>query len=146
VSQLEIPDDHALTMQDIEAYLARLPGEITLLACISVWDGYRELMAQTNGLLGATNLNVTSVTRLRDKLTMRRWLHRDRLSRVQPQSGNEAPLLDQRLFVQEGDRLPEIAREIFIGQALWDISALPHHTFSDFAASTAHHFQVEYQA
>lgn len=100
MSQLEIPDDHALTMQDIEAYLARLPGEITLLACISVWDGYRELMAQTNGLLGATNLNVTSVTRLRDKLTMRRWLHRDRLSRVQPQSGNEAPLLDQRLFVQ----------------------------------------------
>ncbi|PKQ81580.1 ATP-grasp domain-containing protein [Aeromonas sobria] len=368
VSQLEITDDYALTMKDIEAYLARLPGETTLLACISVWDGYRELMAQTNGILGATDLDVTSVTRLRDKLTMRRWLHRDKLSqvqahplidalwhrisdrsaffikprtglasfgafradkldqpsqleelwqqactdqayagvfqeepefiiedlirgseycfevivakgqaqvvavhekidmhqqgftvlesacvcppvsmqpvqlaegktfvarclaslgittglfhieakfaeeqgweiveinpriggayilesarhhagvdllslwldsllsqpiqpapplnrrsffrvffgqsgrtlsRIQHQSGNEAPLLDQRLFVQEGDRLPEIEREIFIGQALWDISALPHHKFSDFAASTAHHFQVEYQA
>ncbi|MGY3866384.1 ATP-grasp domain-containing protein [Aeromonas bivalvium] len=366
VSQLEITDGHALTMQDIAACLARLPDEVTLVACISVWDGYRELMAQTNGLLGATDLDVSCVTRLRDKLTMRRWLHGDGLSRVQaqpltdalwqgitdpsaffikprtglasfgafradkldqpdqletlwrqacadqayagvfegepefiiedliqgteycfevivtkgeaqvlavhekidmhqqgftvlenacvcppvsvqaeqlaqgktfvtrclaslevttglfhieakfaerqgwemveinpriggayilestrhhagvdllslwldsllsrplqpvqpsnrrsffrvffgqsgrtlariqPRNGAEVPLLDQRLFVQEGDRLPQIEREIFIGQALWDISALPHHNFSDFAASTAHHFQVEY--
>lgn len=368
VTRFEVSQDHALTMQDITHFLARLPAGVKLIACISVWDGYRELMAATNALLGATDLDVNGVARLRDKLTMRQWLHRHELShieahpltesrwqqiahrdaffikprtglasfgafranqldqlsqltqlwrqacadkayagvfqgepefiiedliagsefcfeviveqgqaeilavhekiemcqqgftvlenacvcppvslqeaqlnagkdfvarclacleigtglfhieakfsapsgweiveinprvggayilestrhhagvnllsrwldsllaqpaipsppanrrsffrvffgqggqtvaRIQPQPTNEAPLLDQRLFVQHGDRLPDTEREIFIGQALWDISDLPEHKFPDFAASTAHHFQVEYRA
>ena len=54
------------------------------------------------------------------------------------------PVVIDKLFVKEGERLPFADREIFIGQALWDITALDV-DLDTFIDSTKNYFSVEYK-
>lgn len=56
------------------------------------------------------------------------------------------PIVVDRLFVKEGECLPSIDREIFIGQALWDITSLPTDELAAFVDTTKAHFSVEYRS
>ncbi|WP_191091528.1 ATP-grasp domain-containing protein [Affinibrenneria salicis] len=75
--------NHALSWQDVSRMLTRLnaAGE-EVLCCISVWEGYRPLMALANQQLGVTDLPVKQVDLLRDKLTLRNQLNACGLSRT----------------------------------------------------------------
>lgn len=76
-------DAHVLTHRDVEACLADLHrrGE-TVLACITVWEGYRPLMSFANETLGVSDLGEKQVLALRDKLTLRNRLFDAGLTRV----------------------------------------------------------------
>ncbi|WP_206951827.1 ATP-grasp domain-containing protein [Trinickia acidisoli] len=56
------------------------------------------------------------------------------------------PSVIDKLFVKEGERLPQADREIFIGQALWDVTSIPSSEFDAFVDTSKAHFAVEYQA
>ncbi|MCP3819184.1 ATP-grasp domain-containing protein [Streptomyces sp. A3M-1-3] len=75
--------EHVLTHEDVEASLEdlRRRGE-TVLACITVWEGYRHLMAFANELLGVSDLGEKQILELRNKLTLRNRLADAGLSRV----------------------------------------------------------------
>ncbi|SAK72087.1 argininosuccinate lyase [Caballeronia catudaia] len=72
-----------LTSQDVSAALDELheKGE-RVLACISVWEGYRDLMGQANAELGVADLAPIEVLALRDKLGLRNRLANAGLSRA----------------------------------------------------------------
>lgn len=73
--EVRIVPRHELTEKDVETYLADLRerGE-QILACVSVWEGYRHLMAYANAALGVPDLEPKQVLTLRDKLTVRNRL------------------------------------------------------------------------
>ncbi|MER5746038.1 ATP-grasp domain-containing protein [Streptomyces sp. NPDC002225] len=75
--------EHALTRQDVESCLdgLRRDGE-TVLACLTVWEGYRHLMALANESLGVSDLGEKQVLGIRDKLTLRNRLFDAGLTRV----------------------------------------------------------------
>ncbi|MDR6406982.1 ATP-grasp domain-containing protein [Paraburkholderia sp. 22099] len=76
-------DSHVLRMEDVEDAVAslRAAGQ-TVLACISVWEGYRPLMAEANSRLGVSDLSAQRIEFLRDKHAVRNALHHAGLSRV----------------------------------------------------------------
>ncbi|MFI0976597.1 acetyl-CoA carboxylase biotin carboxylase subunit family protein [Streptomyces sp. NPDC021093] len=53
--------------------------------------------------------------------------------------------LEEKIFVKEGEHLPLVDREIFIGQALWDITSLNPDVLEDFFHETESHLKVEYR-
>ncbi|MEU7013676.1 ATP-grasp domain-containing protein [Streptomyces sp. NPDC046385] len=75
--------EHVLTHQDVESCLEdlRRQGE-SVLACVTVWEGYRHLMAFANETLGVSDLGEKEVLGLRDKLTLRNRLFDAGLTRV----------------------------------------------------------------
>ena len=76
-------DSHVLTVEDVERAIASLQESgHTVRACISVWEGYRALMAYANARLGVGDLPVSQVDLLRDKLGVRNELHRAGLSGI----------------------------------------------------------------
>lgn len=76
-------DSHVLEITDVEDAIASLEAAgHTVRACISVWEGYRALMAKANSLLGVRDLPAQRVDFLRNKLAVRNELHREGLSRV----------------------------------------------------------------
>jgi hypothetical protein len=99
-------DAHVLTADDVESALAHLKelGE-TVLACISVWEGYREFMARANAGLGIADLGVVQVERLRNKLTVRNRLAAARLTQAKAvpltyENFNELKADSKRRFVK----------------------------------------------
>ncbi|MFE5515189.1 acetyl-CoA carboxylase biotin carboxylase subunit family protein [Streptomyces sp. NPDC056529] len=68
-------DSHVLTRADVEEHIAALGrrGE-RVLGCLTVWEGYRHLMAHANSLLDLPDLAEDQVLALRDKLTLRNAL------------------------------------------------------------------------
>lgn len=74
-SWLQHTDDHVLGEKDVERALAQLreQGE-RVLFCVSVWEGYRDLMARANAQLGINDLSVAEVVGVRDKLGVRNRL------------------------------------------------------------------------
>ncbi len=76
-------ESHVLTPDDIDSTLAalRAQGE-RVLCCISVWEGYRSLMARANAQLGVPDLSARQVEGLRDKLVVRNRLADSGLSEV----------------------------------------------------------------
>ncbi|MFD3537944.1 acetyl-CoA carboxylase biotin carboxylase subunit family protein [Streptomyces sp. NPDC058662] len=76
-------DHHVLTRADVEQYLAELRrrGE-RVRGCVTVWEGYRHLMAHANALLGVPDLAQDQVLALRDKLALRNGLADAGLSRA----------------------------------------------------------------
>ncbi len=68
-------DWDALTADDVEAALDELRkrGE-RVVACVSVWEGYRGLMALGNEKLGVADLSPSQVNFLRNKLAVRNQL------------------------------------------------------------------------
>ncbi|MGW7413896.1 ATP-grasp domain-containing protein [Streptomyces sp. NPDC054863] len=73
---------HVLTPRDVEDYLDQLEAAGTKVSCcLTVWEGYRHLMALANGRLGVPDLDEKQVLELRDKLTLRNRLADVGLSR-----------------------------------------------------------------
>ena len=66
---------HELTRKDVDTALDALAeaGE-QVLACITVWEGYRGLMAHANARLGVPDLAPEKIAALRDKLALRNRL------------------------------------------------------------------------
>ncbi|ENY72860.1 hypothetical protein G114_05520 [Aeromonas diversa CDC 2478-85] len=82
VAKVEITQGYALTEADVTACIARLQSKTHLVGCLSVWDGYRNLMASANRMLGAVDLQEETVQLLRDKYRMRQRLLECGLSRI----------------------------------------------------------------
>lgn len=79
---LHAGDAHVLSTGDVDRTLDALQASgVRVLACISVWEGYRALMAHANARLGVADLAPALVDSLRDKLHVRNALHADGLSR-----------------------------------------------------------------
>ncbi|WP_321800771.1 ATP-grasp domain-containing protein [Caballeronia sp. J97] len=94
-----------LTWDDVGGMLRELQesGE-RVLACITVWEGYRELMARANTELGVLDLAADQVSQLRDKLSLRNRLAQAALSNAR------AVALTQKNF----EALKSDARRYFI--------------------------------
>ncbi|MBR8302804.1 ATP-grasp domain-containing protein [Burkholderia dolosa] len=76
-------DAHELGTRDVENAIAGLLARGSKIkACISVWEGYRALMAYANGLQGIADLPWQLADALRDKLQVRTRLHEAGLSHV----------------------------------------------------------------
>lgn len=76
-------DSHVLNVEDVERAIAVLQASgRTIRACISVWEGYRALMAHANKRLGVGDLPSQRIDFLRDKFAVRGELYRTGLSRV----------------------------------------------------------------
>ncbi|MFJ3372928.1 acetyl-CoA carboxylase biotin carboxylase subunit family protein [Pseudomonas sp. NPDC086251] len=72
---LRVTGSHQLQIADIDAFLERLQAQgERVIACISVWEGYRHLMAYANQRLGVYDLDWTQCLSLRNKLAMRNHL------------------------------------------------------------------------
>ncbi|MFJ4811710.1 ATP-grasp domain-containing protein [Streptomyces longwoodensis] len=79
---VHVTSGHVLTARDVEDCLDRLraAGE-QVQCCLTVWEGYRHLMALANARLGVPDLDEKQVLDLRDKLTLRNRLADAGLSR-----------------------------------------------------------------
>jgi hypothetical protein len=76
-------DSHVLNIEDVERAIASLRASgRTISACISVWEGYRALMAHANQRLGASDLPAQRIDFLRNKFAVRSELYGAGLSRV----------------------------------------------------------------
>jgi biotin carboxylase len=84
---------HALTWADVAHALDQLQAEgWRIEACVSVWEGYRGLMAQANRRLGVPDLTPETVARITDKLWLRLSLAECGLTRVQAEPASAAAL------------------------------------------------------
>lgn len=75
---------------DIEEFLDKYGKGIQFVGCLSVWEGYRELMSRVNQRFGANDISEETVRNLRDKLAMRTKLRDAGLSTVSCQVLNES--------------------------------------------------------
>lgn len=74
---------HELGTRDVEEVLASLRGRgLRIRGCISVWEGYRALMAYANALQGVSDLPWELIDQLRSKLKVRHTLRQAGLSNV----------------------------------------------------------------
>ncbi|NML33060.1 ATP-grasp domain-containing protein [Paraburkholderia sp. G-4-1-8] len=75
VDRLIVTGSTELTADDVDSALNTLrENGLNVVSCISVWEGYRELMARANSRLGVPDLTVAQVNVLRDKLRLRNRL------------------------------------------------------------------------
>lgn len=72
----------SLNLKDVTTFIATLPSNVDIAACISVWDGYRTLMSDVNKWLGAPDISSEQVGLMRDKFTLRQTLQQHGLSNV----------------------------------------------------------------
>jgi len=76
-------DSHELNREDVENAIAALQRQgHAIKGCITVWEGYRALMAHANALLGVADLSPQCIDALRNKLGVRNALHAAGLSQV----------------------------------------------------------------
>ncbi|WP_248815709.1 acetyl-CoA carboxylase biotin carboxylase subunit family protein [Frankia sp. AgPm24] len=54
-------------------------------------------------------------------------------------------VLEEKVFVHDGDTLPDVDREIFVGQALWDVTALGPDLPADFVVETESYLEIGYR-
>ncbi|WP_434587158.1 ATP-grasp domain-containing protein [Streptomyces sp. A5-4] len=80
---VQVSAGHVLSPRDVEDYLDHLQAAgAPVLCCLTVWEGYRHLMALANARQGVPDLEEKQVLELRDKLTLRNRLADAGLSRV----------------------------------------------------------------
>ncbi|RMP33236.1 hypothetical protein ALQ25_00078 [Pseudomonas coronafaciens pv. atropurpurea] len=104
--QLHVSDSHQLKTEDVNNALQTLltSGE-QVTCCISVWEGYRHLMAAANASLGTYDIDAEQALALRNKLEVRNQLLEAGLSQARAHVLN-APVLeslqahDQRYFIK----------------------------------------------
>lgn len=82
VDAYTVAPNPSLNEYDVTKFIATLPSDVDIAACISVWDGYRELMSYTNKLLGAPDIRLKQVSLMRDKFALRQMLKTHGLSNV----------------------------------------------------------------
>ncbi|MFE3073853.1 ATP-grasp domain-containing protein [Streptomyces sp. NPDC059247] len=81
-ADVHVTAGHVLTPHDVEEHLDRLRATgAEVRCCLTVWEGYRHLMALANARLGVPDLDEKQVLELRDKLTLRNRLADAGLSR-----------------------------------------------------------------
>lgn len=74
---------HALTWQDVEQVMQELAVQgYHIVCCLSVWEGYRTLMAKANQILGIADMKPNQVELLLNKYELRQQLHQVGLSQV----------------------------------------------------------------
>lgn len=84
---------HQLEWADVQRTLEALHAEgEKVRCCITVWEGYRHLMAGANQALGIQDLHPDKVLDLRDKLRTRRELFNKDLSRCRGEKLTQAKL------------------------------------------------------
>jgi predicted ATP-grasp superfamily ATP-dependent carboligase len=80
--EFNVAHDHELTKADIDRACELEQFD----CCISVWEGYRELMAYANKQLGALDIDPTVVSAVQDKLHTRQALYQSGLTSVKRHS------------------------------------------------------------
>lgn len=100
VHTLKATASHVLQRADVDGFIADLreQGE-AVECCLSVWEGYRHLMAHANQRLGIHDLSVDDVLRLRNKLAVRNRMASTGLSTVR--AVKLTPLTLERLKRQD---------------------------------------------
>ncbi|MFJ2281263.1 acetyl-CoA carboxylase biotin carboxylase subunit family protein [Pseudomonas sp. NPDC087803] len=104
--RLYTTDSHQLKLEDVQTALEALrkSGE-QVSCCISVWEGYRHLMAAANATLGTYDMDAAQALALRNKLNVRNRLAEAGLSHANAYALTE-PVLerlkaqDQRYFIK----------------------------------------------
>lgn len=87
---IEIAPKDSLTMKDVLDSLGELKKQgVQVLACISVWENYRALMALANEILGASDTASKTIALITDKLKLRQKLISTGLSKVQTRTVTE---------------------------------------------------------
>ncbi len=71
-----------LCWEDLYNFYILHSSYINFVGCISVWDGYRELMSQLNQLLNANDISPEKVEILKNKLTFRKTLFSHSLTNI----------------------------------------------------------------
>lgn len=106
VSRLLATGAHELTRNDVDTALDTLADEgEEVIACITVWEGYRGLMAYANTRLGVPDLAPEKIAALRDKLALRNRLADAGLSTVRariltPELLEQLRQEDNRYFIK----------------------------------------------
>ncbi|MEU9705475.1 ATP-grasp domain-containing protein [Streptomyces sp. NPDC047981] len=96
---VRITGEHVLTPHDVEEHLDRLRAAgVSVACCLTVWEGYRHLMALANARLGVPDLDEKQIPELRDKLTLRNRLADAGLSR-----GRASALTPETLAARQRD-------------------------------------------
>ncbi len=104
--QFGMTGSHQLQIADVEAFLEHLQAQgEQVAACISVWEGYRHLMAYANQRLGVHDLEWNHSLSLRNKLAIRNQLADAGLSQARAieLTASNLPLLKQessRYFIK----------------------------------------------
>ncbi|SFE23353.1 Biotin carboxylase [Actinopolyspora alba] len=104
--ELHVTSEHVLTPEDVDAYIDQLEATGTSVqCCLTVWEGYRHLMASANARLGVPDLDEKQILKLRDKLTLRNrladvGLTRGRASALTPTTLAERQREGGRYFVK----------------------------------------------
>ncbi|MGW2277631.1 ATP-grasp domain-containing protein [Streptomyces sp. NPDC001770] len=102
VDDVRVTADHVLTPRDVEEYLDHLEAAGTPVSCcVTVWEGYRHLMALANARLGVPDLDEKQVLFLRNKLAVRNRIADGGLSRVRATVLTPATLAERR---RDGNR------------------------------------------
>lgn len=92
-STLFATDSHELTREDVAQAVASLRARgLHVRGCVTVWEGYRALMAYANGLVGATDLTPAHIESLRNKLHVRQALYDAGLTKVRARALTRALL------------------------------------------------------
>ncbi|MGV9936371.1 ATP-grasp domain-containing protein [Streptomyces olivaceoviridis] len=105
-ADVRVTGGHVLTARDVEDYLDHLQAAgAAVQCCLTVWEGYRHLMALANARLGVPDLDEKQVLDLRDKLTLRNrladaGLSRGRASALTPETLAERQRAGGRYFVK----------------------------------------------
>lgn len=78
-----VSQDYGLTWQDVEQVIKQLAARgHQVVCCLSVWEGYRTLMAKANQMLGVADMEPTQVELLLHKYELRQQLRQAGLSQV----------------------------------------------------------------
>lgn len=99
---VHVTAEHVLTPHDVDAYIDELEDMgRSVLCCLTVWEGYRHLMASANARLDVPDLDEKQVLELRDKMTLRNRLSEAGLTRGRASALTPAALAERQ---REGGR------------------------------------------
>ncbi|MBH8563565.1 ATP-grasp domain-containing protein [Nostoc sp. CENA67] len=91
---LAVSENHALTWEDVEQVMQELAAQgYHIVCCLSVWEGYRTLMAKANQILGVADMEPAQVELLLNKYQLRQQLNQAGLSQV------NSVLLDEHTWI-----------------------------------------------
>lgn len=90
-----VSENHALTWENVEQVMQELAAEgYCIICCLSVWEGYRTLMAKANQILGVADMEPAQVELLLNKYKLRQQLNQAGLSQVDSVLLNEQTWVD----------------------------------------------------
>lgn len=90
-----VSQNHALTWENVEQVMQELAVQgYRIVCCLSVWEGYRTLMAKANQILGVADMEPAQVELLLNKYELRQQLNQAGLSQVNSILLNEHTWVD----------------------------------------------------